>query len=201
MQKICVFTKTSRPASGLPSFHFNGYRGSVLGAKRLECEVNNSPPSSAEVKHKWSYTSLLPYALMASTATALPFTITMSLFYNIILKLSFKIRIVYTFGFGSSLEAFQLKLTTSMSFPLACYSYVHIMLHILIVLITWGELVLCGFINDHLLPFCSAQSPLQHSCVETLDLIKPIGVSSIEFFFLSASHRIVGFYSQPFSGL
>jgi len=53
---------------------------------------------------------------------------------------------LYVFGFGSSLEFFQLKSTTFMLFHLACYSYVHLMLHILIVLITRGELVLCSFI-------------------------------------------------------
>lgn len=61
-----------------------------------------------------------------------------------------------------------------MSFPLACYSYVHFMLYIFIVLITSGEIVLYSFLNDHLLPFCCDQSPLQHICVETLDLIMPI---------------------------
>jgi hypothetical protein len=131
------------PVQWLPEF--------CPGCKMAGGEINNSPPSSAEVKHKWSYTSLLPYAFMASTATALPFTITMSHFYNIILKLSFHISIHYIFGFVSSLEVLQLKLTTFMSFPLACYSYVHLMLHILIVLITWDELVLCSFIDDYLL--------------------------------------------------
>jgi len=28
--------------------------GSLLGVKRPECEVKHSPPSSAEVKSKWS---------------------------------------------------------------------------------------------------------------------------------------------------
>ena len=131
-----VFTKTSRRAVGPTHLPVQWLLGFCPGCKTSGGEVNNSPTFSAEVKHKWSYTSLLPYAFMASTATALPFAITMSQFHNIILKLSFHIRILYIFGFGSTLEAFQLKLTTFMSFPLACYSYVHFMLHIFIVPIT-----------------------------------------------------------------
>jgi hypothetical protein len=41
-------------------------RGSFEGVKRQEREVNHTPPSSAEVKNKWSYTSTLPtYDFMA----------------------------------------------------------------------------------------------------------------------------------------
>jgi hypothetical protein len=42
---------------GPPSLPFNGYRGSFLRVKQLECEFNQSPSSSAEVKNEWSYTS------------------------------------------------------------------------------------------------------------------------------------------------
>jgi hypothetical protein len=35
------------------------------GAKLPGYEADNSPPSSTEVKDKWSYTSILSYALMA----------------------------------------------------------------------------------------------------------------------------------------
>jgi hypothetical protein len=36
-----------------------------LGVKRLEREADHSPPTSAEVKKKWIYTSILPYVLIA----------------------------------------------------------------------------------------------------------------------------------------
>jgi hypothetical protein len=35
----------------------------VLGVKQLGCEVDHSPPSSAEVKNAWSYTSTPPIRL------------------------------------------------------------------------------------------------------------------------------------------
>jgi hypothetical protein len=49
--------------SGPPTFIFSGYRGSFAGAKRPECEVNHSPPSSSQVKKRWSYTSTPPICL------------------------------------------------------------------------------------------------------------------------------------------
>ena len=41
---------------------FSMYRRSSPGIKRLGREVDHSPPSSAEVKSEWSYTSLVPPA-------------------------------------------------------------------------------------------------------------------------------------------
>jgi hypothetical protein len=35
------------------------------GIKRPKREADNSPPSSAEVKNAWSYTSIPPYVFMA----------------------------------------------------------------------------------------------------------------------------------------
>jgi hypothetical protein len=46
-----------------PSLLFNKYRDSYLRAKRPEREVDHSPPSSAEVKNEWSYTSAPPACL------------------------------------------------------------------------------------------------------------------------------------------
>jgi len=37
-----------------------GTRSSSPGVKRPECKVNHSPPSSAQVKNAWSYTSTPP---------------------------------------------------------------------------------------------------------------------------------------------
>jgi hypothetical protein len=37
----------------------------LLGVKQSGCEADHSPPSSAEVKNAWKYTSTLPYVLMA----------------------------------------------------------------------------------------------------------------------------------------
>jgi hypothetical protein len=42
---------------GPRNFLFSGYRGSSPGVKRPGREVNHSPPSSDDVKNKWSYTS------------------------------------------------------------------------------------------------------------------------------------------------
>jgi len=41
----------------------SGYRLSFPGVKRPERVVNHMPPSSAEVKKEWSYTSTLPKCL------------------------------------------------------------------------------------------------------------------------------------------
>jgi hypothetical protein len=48
-----VFSKTSRPAVGPTQPPFQR----VPGVTRPGHEVNHSPPSSAEVKNEWSYTS------------------------------------------------------------------------------------------------------------------------------------------------
>ena len=40
---------------GPPSLLFNGYRGPLLGIKRLEREVQYSPLSSADIKNYWRY--------------------------------------------------------------------------------------------------------------------------------------------------
>jgi len=39
-----------------PSRQFNGYQGSFSGVRRLEREIDRSPPCSAEQKHEWSCT-------------------------------------------------------------------------------------------------------------------------------------------------
>jgi hypothetical protein len=54
---------------GQRSPQFNGYRVSFLGVKRQRCEVDHSPPSSAEVRNEWSYTSTPPYIFMACIGT------------------------------------------------------------------------------------------------------------------------------------
>jgi hypothetical protein len=43
-----------------------GTEGYLPGVKQPWREVDHSPPSSAEVKNAWSYTSALPYVFMAS---------------------------------------------------------------------------------------------------------------------------------------
>jgi hypothetical protein len=48
---------------GLTSLLFDGYRGSFLGLQWPGGEVNPTPPSSAKVKHEWSYTSSPPMCL------------------------------------------------------------------------------------------------------------------------------------------
>lgn len=41
----------------LPSLLFNGYRGFFPGVKRTGRQVNHSPPSSDDIKNKWSCTT------------------------------------------------------------------------------------------------------------------------------------------------
>jgi hypothetical protein len=48
-----------------PASYPMGTRGSFLGVKRPRREADHSPPSSAEVKNAWSYTSTPQYAFMA----------------------------------------------------------------------------------------------------------------------------------------
>jgi hypothetical protein len=48
---------------GPPSLYSMGIRSSFLGVKRLGCKADHLPPSSAEVKDVWSYTSTPPICL------------------------------------------------------------------------------------------------------------------------------------------
>jgi hypothetical protein len=47
--------------TGPSTLLFSGYLGSFPWVMRPRCEVNHSPPSSAEAKNEWSYTSILRY--------------------------------------------------------------------------------------------------------------------------------------------
>jgi hypothetical protein len=54
---IFLFTNASRTALGHTQPPIQWIPGALsLGVKRLEREVDHSPPSSAEVKNAWSYT-------------------------------------------------------------------------------------------------------------------------------------------------
>jgi hypothetical protein len=46
-----------------------GTQGSFLGIKQLECEVDHSTSSGAEVKNERSHTSTPSYAFVVYTAT------------------------------------------------------------------------------------------------------------------------------------
>jgi hypothetical protein len=48
-----------------PTSYTMGTGGSFLGVKRPGREAEHSPPTSAEVKKMWIYTSTPPYAFMA----------------------------------------------------------------------------------------------------------------------------------------
>jgi hypothetical protein len=48
-----------------PTSYKNGYRGFFPGVKRQGREADHSPPTSAEVKKMWFYTSTPPYFFMA----------------------------------------------------------------------------------------------------------------------------------------
>jgi hypothetical protein len=79
--RIFLFTTASRPALGHTQPPIQWVRGALfLGVKRSGREGDYSPPSSAEIKNAWSYTSTPQYAFMAwcsikSTGITLPFTL------------------------------------------------------------------------------------------------------------------------------
>jgi hypothetical protein len=57
---------SSSPAIGSPSLLSNGYGGALSpGVKRAGREADHSPPTNAEVKKMWIYTSTHPYSFMA----------------------------------------------------------------------------------------------------------------------------------------
>jgi hypothetical protein len=60
---IFLFTTVSRTALGYTQPHIQGALS--LGVKRPGSETDHSPPSSAEIKNTWSYTSTPQYAFMA----------------------------------------------------------------------------------------------------------------------------------------
>jgi hypothetical protein len=62
---IFLFTTASRTALGLAQPPIQWVTEALsLGVKRPGREADHSPPSSAEVKNTWSYTSLLQYVFM-----------------------------------------------------------------------------------------------------------------------------------------
>jgi hypothetical protein len=62
-----IFTSPYRPDRlwGPLSLLSNGYRGLTPGVKRQGCDADHSPPTNAEVKKMWIYTSTPSYAFMA----------------------------------------------------------------------------------------------------------------------------------------
>jgi hypothetical protein len=65
-QETFLFTTMSIPASGAHSaFHPVIMNAVSLRNKKLVFEADYSPPSSAEVKNAWSYTSVPPYIVFS----------------------------------------------------------------------------------------------------------------------------------------
>jgi hypothetical protein len=63
---IFLFTTASRTALGPTQPPIQRVRGALsLGVKRPERESDHSPPSNAEVRNAWSYTSIPQYVFMA----------------------------------------------------------------------------------------------------------------------------------------
>jgi hypothetical protein len=61
-----IFSTSSRPALGPTQPPIQWVAGALSpGVKRPRCEADHSPPTSAEVKKMWLYTSTPPYAFMA----------------------------------------------------------------------------------------------------------------------------------------
>jgi hypothetical protein len=63
-----MFSTTHRPAPGTIQPHIKW----VPGVNRLGRGTDDSPPSSAEVRNEWSYTSPLPVSLYDVTVLRLP---------------------------------------------------------------------------------------------------------------------------------
>jgi hypothetical protein len=66
--KVFLFATPSRLARGSTTASYameNGERGISLEIKRLGCEADHSPPSSAKVKNAWSYNSTPPFIFKA----------------------------------------------------------------------------------------------------------------------------------------
>jgi hypothetical protein len=61
---ILLFTTVSRTALGLTQPPMKWVPGALsMGVKWPEREADHSPPSSAEVRNEWSYTSIPPVRL------------------------------------------------------------------------------------------------------------------------------------------
>jgi hypothetical protein len=63
--RILSFPRRPQRHSGPPNLLTNGYQVLFPGGKRSGREADHSPPTSAEVKKIWIYTSTPPYALLA----------------------------------------------------------------------------------------------------------------------------------------
>jgi hypothetical protein len=64
--KNVQFSISSRPALGSTQPPVKWVLGALSrGVKRQGCEADHSPPTSAEVKKMWIYTSIPPYVFMA----------------------------------------------------------------------------------------------------------------------------------------
>jgi hypothetical protein len=62
---IFLFTTVSRPALGPTQPPISWLQGTIsLGVKRPVSAADHSPPSSAEVKNAWSYTSIPQYVIV-----------------------------------------------------------------------------------------------------------------------------------------
>jgi hypothetical protein len=55
--EIFIFSELPRPAMGPPSFLLNEYRAYFSAVKRAGCVEYHSPPSTAQIKNEWSYSS------------------------------------------------------------------------------------------------------------------------------------------------
>jgi hypothetical protein len=67
---IFLFPTPSRPILGLIQPPIEWIPGALSpGVKRMGCKSDHSPPTSAEAKNAWIYTSTSPYAFMATGTT------------------------------------------------------------------------------------------------------------------------------------
>jgi hypothetical protein len=89
------------------------YRCYILGLKRPRTGVDRSPPSSAEVKNKWSHTSTPPRTIWLHITNRGDFTLTIyRMIFEILMAVSIQITVFLGIMPCSLVDAYQIFLST-----------------------------------------------------------------------------------------
>jgi hypothetical protein len=85
--KCCFFTFSKRPDClwWQPSLLYDGHKVSIPGVTRPVCEINHPPPSSAEIKKGWSYTSTVYTRLQDVCSGNFAFLLYVTVYYCVLL--------------------------------------------------------------------------------------------------------------------